>query len=821
MSKPTTESLNIQNPYGYFDAANREYVITRPDTPTPWINYLGEGRYGGIISNTAGGYSFDRDPRNRRVTRYRYNGIPVDQPGRYIYLRDQDSGEYWSPTWQPVVGRHLEAYECRHGAAYTRISSTYRGIAASLLYFVPPDSPLPLGDPASATPRGAGGAGVREAPCEVWVLRVKNLGDEPRRLRSFSYAEFSFYDAVIDQQNLDWGMHIVHSRQAEGTIYVSTLFRPTVSFFSSNVAIAGFDGDREIFIGRYRDLANPEVVETGLPCNSESPRGNSIGSLCHDLTLAPGEEKELIYIMGAADDPAAIAPALARYRDPGNVQAAFQALRADWDAYLSRFTVATPDAEMNAMLNFWNQVQCRTTLYWSRFVSAYESGLGRGMGTRDTAQDTLGTMHAVPGHARDMLTQIWHLQFQDGHAWHQFYPLTGEGGPGLAAEFPDWPQWFCDDHLWLIIGVCAYLRETGDFGYLEQRVSYWDGGDDTIWGHMLRAVDFTLAHRGPHGLPRLGFSDWDDTMNLDHGSGKAESVWCGQQFCRAMLDLAELCDYLQKVEDAARFRALHREMADIINRTSWDGAWYARAYDDDGRPLGVQSERLHRIALNTQTWAVIGQIGADDRARQAMESAHAKLNTPFGVALLWPAYNGAEERVRGTTTYPPGAKENGGIFCHANAWVIVAAAMLGWGDRAYQYYRQILPLARTDADHFGVEPYVYCQNICGPEHPQFGHGRNAWLTGTAAWTYHAGTQHILGIAPTYTGLRINPCIPGQWDGFQATRHFRNAVYRIEVHNPDHVCQGIKSVKVDGQEIEGDIVPILGDGQIHLVQVIMG
>ncbi len=795
MSRPRADAIpksKIENPYGYFDEANGEYVITRPDTPTPWINYLGEGRYGGIISNTAGGYSFDRDPRNRRVTRYRYNAVPVDQPGRYIYLRDQESGEYWSPTWQPVVGCRLEAYECRHGLAYTRIRSTYREIAASVLYFVPPDDP--------SLSRGSG---VR-APCEVWVLRVKNLSDQVRRLRSFSYVELSFYDAVIDQQNLDWGMHIVHSRQEDGAIYVSTQFRPTTSFFSSNAAIAGFDSDRETFMGRYRDLANPEVVETGQPRNSQAPRGNNIGSLCHELTLAPGEEKEIIYILGVTDDREAIIPVLTRYRDPHHVQAAFQALRADWDAYLSRFTVETPDAEMNAMLNFWNQVQCRTTLYWSRFVSAYETGLGRGMGTRDTAQDTLGTMHAVPAHARDMLTRIWRLQFQDGHTWHQFYPLTGEGGPGLAGEFPEWPQWFCDDHLWLIIGVCAYLRETGDFSYLEQRIPYRDGGDDTVWDHMLRAVEFTLAHRGPRGLPRLGFSDWDDTMNLDHGSGKAESVWCGQQFCRAMLDLADLCDYLGKKDDAVRFRALHQEMADIVNRTAWDGAWYARAYDDDGQPVGVQSEQYHKIGLNTQTWAVIGEIGGGDRARRAMESAHEKLNTPFGMALLWPAYDGFDERVRGTTTYPPGAKENGGIFCHAHAWAIIAAAMLGWGDRAYQYYRQILPLARTDADTFAVEPYVYCQNICGPEHPQFGRGRNAWLTGTAAWTYVAGTQWILGIRPTFTGLQIAPVIPADWPGFKATRVFRGVTYHISVERAGK--GNTVSLTVDGQPVAGSIVP---------------
>jgi len=818
---PIDETHPIANPYGYFDAANREYVITRPDTPTPWMNYLGEGRYGGIISNTAGGYSFDRDPRTRRVTRYRYNSIPADQPGRYVYLRDQETGEYWSPTWQPVVSRQLDAYECRHGAAYTRIQSTYLGIAASLLYFVPPGE-----------------------ACEVWVLSVKNVSDRPRRLRSFSYAEFGYYDALIDQQNLDWGMHIVHSRYADGTITTSTQFRPTLTFFSSNVIPAGFDTDREVFIGRCRDLANPIVVETGEPRQSEAPRGNNVGSLCHDLALAPGEEQEIIYVLGVTDDPGTVAPLLARYGQPRQVQVAFEALRADWDTYLSHFTVETPDAEMNAMLNFWNPVQCRATLYWSRFVSAYETGLGRGMGTRDSAQDTLATVQAAPARAREMLDVLWHLQFQGGHTWHQVFPLTGEGGPGLAGEFPDWPQWFSDDHLWLVLAVCAYLRETGDFAYLDHRVPYWDsedapaGGDtiwdyvlrvrgvsrlhpleqpaggDTIWDHVLRAVDFTLAHRGPQGLPRLGFSDWDDTMNLDHGSGKAESVWCAQQFCRAMLDLADLCDYLGKGDNAARFRALHREMADTVNRVAWDGAWYARAYDDDGLPVGVRGETYHQIGLNPQTWAVIGEIETGDRLHRAMESAHEKLDTPCGMTLMTPPYDRSDLRVRGTTTYPPGAKENGGIFCHAHAWAVVAAARLGWGKRAYQYYRQILPLARTDADRYAAEPYVYCGNICGPTHPQYGYGRNAWLSGTASWMYVAGTQWILGIRPTFTGLQVAPVIPGDWPGFRAARLFRGVTYRIAVERsgPGNAV----SLTVDGRSVEGTIVPFPPAGQTEVV-----
>ncbi|MBN1960150.1 MAG: glycosyl transferase family 36 [Deltaproteobacteria bacterium] len=780
-------SSRIENAYGYYDAPNREFVITRPDTPTPWINYLGEGQYGGIISNTAGGYSFDRDPRNRRVTRYRYNGIPVDQPGRYIYLRDQETGEFWSPTWQPIPQRQLEDYECRHGTTYTRIQSQYKGINASVLYFVPLTSK------------------DETCPCELWVLKVKNNSDKKRILRSFSYAEFSFRDAMSDMNNLDWAAHIQFSRYQDSIQYVGTKFNPTTSFMACNVTSIGHDSDREEFIGRYRDLANPVVVESGEPLNTVAPRGNNIGSFCHELVLEPGAETEIIFMLGITKEAEHVPEVVAKYKNSAAVKKAFETLKADWAEYLSKFSVDTPDPETNAMLNFWNQVQCRTTLYWSRFISAYETGLGRGMGTRDTGQDTLGTMHTVPEHARDMLTRIWRLQFQDGHTWHQFYPLTGEGGPGLAAEYPDFPQWFSDDHLWLIISVCAYLRETGDFDYLQQRVSYWDGEEETIWEHMLRGIKFTLEHRGPSGLPRIGFSDWDDTLNIDFGSGKAESVWVGMQFCRALLDLAELSDHIGKQEDAIRFRNFKAEMAEVINKVAWDGEWYARAYDNEGQPIGVASETHHKINLIPQAWSVIGEVAPIERAEKAMSSLHERLNTKFGVSLMWPAYNGGSKRVRGTTTYVPGAKENGGIFCHANSWVIVAAALLGQNDRAYNYYRQVLPLARKDCDHFLVEPYVYCQNICGPEHPKFGMGRNAWLTGTAAWTFVAGTQYVLGLRPTYDGLQIAPAIPTNWPGFTAKRVFRGTTYNIKVQRegPGHNV----SLIVDGQPVKGNIAPL--------------
>jgi cellobiose phosphorylase len=785
--KRKTPSLHSQNPYGYYDPAAREYVITKPDTPTPWINYLGEGRYGGIISNTAGGFSFDRDPRNRRVTRYRYNGIPADQPGRYIYLRDQASGEFWSPTVQPVPSRKLQSYECRHGAGYTRIASAYKGISAGILYFVPPCSP------------------EESCPCELWVLTLRNTTRRRRSLRTFSYAEYSFWDAVTDQQNVDWGQQIFYSTHARGILRAQTKFRKAVTWTASSLRPSGFDTDREEFVGRMRDLSCPQAVAEGKSRDSLAPRGNNIGSLSHLVTLRPGEEKTIVYLLGVTDEPERIPAVVRRFSRPREVDSAFAALGRDWDGYLSSFSVETPDAETNAMLNVWNPIQCRANLYWSRFVSAYDTGLGRGLGTRDTAQDTLGVTHSLPRQARAMLTMIWKLQFRDGHTWHQVFPLTGEGGPGLAGEYPGRPQWFSDDHLWLIVATCAYLRETADFGYLRQPVAYYDGGRDLVWDHMLRAVRFTLAHRGPHRLPRLGFADWNDTMNLDHGSGKAESVFAAGLFCRAMLDLADLSRHLGKDSDAARFERHQREMAAAVQKHCWDGAWFARAFDDRGAPVGVASEQFQRISLNAQSWAVLGEIGRRERLEAAMASAHEQLNTPFGLRLMRPPYDGRQDRVGGTTTYPPGVKENGGIFCHANTWAIIAAAMLGRGDRAYQYYRQILPLARRDVDTLLTEPYVYCQNLAAPEHKHYGRGRTSWLTGTASYTYVAGTQWILGIRPTFAGLRISPVIPEKWKGFTAVRAFRGSTYRIAARR---VGKGNRvELEAGGRKLAGDVVPL--------------
>ncbi len=808
------------NSYGYHDPDTREYVITRPDTPAPWINYLGQGRYGGIISNTAGGFSFDRDPRDRRVSRYRYNSLPPDQPGRYVYLRRRETGEYWGATWQPVRAA-LDSYECRHGAGYTKITTQRNGTWSEIVYFVPPTPPE---DP---------------CPAELWVLRLANRSEEVQEIQVFSYVELSFTDAFSDLHNLDWSQHILSSRYDEDrqAIVTGTRFSPTVQFFASDRPPLGYDSDREAFVGPYRGLEAPAAVVAGAPMRSQAPRGNNIGSLYHEFSLEPGEEVRIVYVLGITDTPAAIGAVIERYRDPAQVELALAALRSDWTDYFAAFSAETPDADTNAMLNCWSPLQCRTTLYWSRFVSGYETGLGRGVGTRDTAQDTLGIVHAAPSEVASRLERLWGVQFEDGHTWHQFLPLSGRGGPGLAAERPAWPQWFSDDHLWLVIAACAYLKETGDYEYLTRRVPYAEeepGGllvrdatgarsgqsDDTIWGHLMAALGFTLSHRGPHGLPRSGFSDWDDTLNVDHGSGQAESVWCAMQLCRALLDLAELSDHLGRPKEAARFRTVHGETAQAVNDCAWDGSWYARCFDDEGKPIGVSSETRHRINLIPQSWCVIGEVAPLERAKLAMASAHERLGTPYGPRLMWPPYDGGDPRVNGTSTFPPGAKENGGIFCHAAAWSVVAAAKLGDGDRAYEYYRQLLPLSRLDVERSAVEPYVYCQNICGPAHPQYGLGRNAWLTGAASWMYVAVTQWILGIRPTHDGLRIAPAIPSTWPGYSARRMFRGTWYDITVMRQGPGSE--VSLTVDGKAVPGDVVPLAPPGTPQVaVLVVLG
>lgn len=782
--------------YGYFDEGAREYVVTRPDTPTPWINYIGSGKYGGIVSNTGGGYSFHKDPQNRRITRYRYNSIPMDRPGRYIYIKDAETGEYWNPGFQPS-GAKLDSYCCRHGMGYTVLEGEHKGITASLTYFVPDDRDF-----------------------EIWLLKAENTLKVSKKLKIFSYAEFCFWDAILDQQNVDWAQQINQGRYSNGIItWYPHYIDNNASFFATSGEVSSFDTNLETFIGKYHSEANPIAVEQGACSNSISYRTNGVGAFCNEMELKGGEAKELVFILGYTEHKEDIAKDIKAYLNPAEAHAALDRLNKHWTDFTGKLQVETPDHDMNLFVNMWNQYQCKTTFNWSRFVSLYQLGLGRGMGIRDSAQDTLGVMHTIPEEARELIVKLLQCQYTDGRAYHLFFPLTGEGGVGDAPvkKF----DWYSDDHLWLILAVNAYVKETGDFSFLEKTVLYNDKKTGaTVWEHLDKALEFTDFYKGPHKIALAGRADWNDTLNLDTGKGVAESVFTSMLFCRAALEMIEMSRYLGRKEDEAKYNAMFSSMKDAVNESCWDGEWYKRAFDDESLPLGSKENEFGKIFINSQSWAVMGGVSDAERSRKCLDSVNKHLNTKYGIVSMYPAYTHNDPKKGGITTYPPGAKENGGIFCHTNPWVMVAEAAMGNGDRAFEYYKQILPARRNnDADHYEVEPYVYPQNILGKEHPQFGIARNSWLSGTAAWNMVASSHYILGIRPGYDCLTVEPCIPADWEGFRAMRKFRGAEYRIEVRNPKHVSSGVKKITLNGAVV--DSIPVQPAGSRCEIVVELG
>ena len=785
-----------QGKYGYFDIENREYVITDPQTPTPWINYLGDGGYGGIISNTGGGYSFDSDPRAKRVLRYRYNAIPEDQPGRYIYLRDDDSGKFWSATWQPVKAEY-DMYQCRHGLGYTEILQNNQGISSHIRYFVP-----------------------RGKKWEIWRLKLHNPSDRPRQLSVFTYAEFSFFDAVKDQQNVDWVQQIGQGEYEANFIFWNAFMKTwDYTFMAASLPPDSFDTSRDSFVGRYHDLNRPLAVESGRCSGSIAHRGNGVGAFCHRIHLAPGAATELIYCLGVTPSKEAIRSEVEPLLNSHTIQELFTELKGNWRNYLDSFQVETPDPDLNLMLNTWNPYQCKTTFNWSRFVSLYQLGVDRGMGLRDSAQDILGVLHAVPEQAKQLLIMLCQCQFADGHAYHLFYPLTGEGSMGEAQGGKY--NWYSDDHLWLIEATVAYLKETGSFELLQESITYAEKDrQGTIWEHLVRSIDFTCGHLGEHGIPLNGFADWNDALNLDRGKGKAESVWTGMLFCRELGLMAELAAYLGKNSDAAKFEQLRDQTKEAINRHAWDGEWYLQAFDDDGMKVGSHaSPNEEQIYLNPQSWAVLSGVAPGERARLALTKAEEFLGTDMGLVLLFPAYKAFRSDRGGVTTYPPGAKENAGIFVHTNPWFIIAQMLVGENDSAYNNYRKILPVLKNAIpDRHQVEPYVYCQNILGKEHPGFGMGRNSWLTGTAAWAYLAGTQYLLGIRPQYDGLMVDPHLPKGWSECTVWRRFRGAELEIRYTlSQQSACRWY----LDGEPLEKPgFIPIerLKNGGRHQIEV---
>ena len=783
--------------YGYFSQDNKEYVIVRPDTPTPWINYLSNNEYCAIISNTAGGHSFHKDPLYRRILRYRYNNLPADRPGRYLYIRDNKTGKYWSPTWQPVLEK-LSAYECRHGLGYTKISSSHSDIKAEITYFVPVDDNL-----------------------EIWMLTLKNASSEAKELSVFSYAEFCLWQALNDLTDLQCSQGLGVAKYEDDAIFYSFFDVSTgYAFFASSGTVTGYDCNREKFIGPYRGESNPIAVEKGKCFDSEAQGGNPIAATSNSVKLGPGEAETIIFILGVVEKKSDAKKYIQKFKKKSNVDAEFQRLKEHWNTYLVNLSVNTPDEEFNTMINVWNQYQCKTTFDWSRYVSFYETGIGRGMGFRDSNQDTLGVVHALQKKVRQRILELAKNQFIDGHVYHLYYPLTGEGGwPPYAKEQM---KFFSDDHLWLILSTCEYIKETGDMSILDENVKFVEGSSASLYEHLKRSIDFTLNNMGKHDLPLLGTADWNDPQSLPGPNNAAESVWTAMLFHKVLLELAELCRECKREKDAQKFAALADKTKSHVNETAWDGDWYVRAYDDLGNPVGSSKRKEGKIYVNTQSWAVISQIAPKERGIQCMNSVKKHLNTEYGIMLLAPAYSRYYPEIGALTSYAPGLKENASIWSHANAWAILAECMLGRGDQAHEYYKKLAPPTKNRiAEIHQAEPYVYAQTIAGRDHPNFGLARQSWLTGTAAWMMKVATNWILGIRPQYHGLLVDPCIPTSWDNFMVTRHFRNAIYEIKVENPDHVSKGIKDVTVDGKKLKTSLLPSFADGKKHTVKITMG
>ncbi len=793
--------------FGYFDDENREYVITTPRTPLPWINYLGNEDFFSIISNTSGGYSFYKDAKLLRLTRYRYNTVPFDNNGHYFYIKDGDT--IWNPAWQPTR-TELDSYECRHGLGYSRFLASKNQISSELLTFVP------MGD-----------------TCEIQQLRLTNHADQTKELSLFSYVEWCLWNALDDMTNYQRNLSTGEVEVIGSTIYHKTEYRERrnhYAIYSVNAEISGFDTSREDFLGSYNGPDRPEAVVSGACKNSIASGWYPIASHQLNISLKPGESKSFIFVLGYCENadsekweaPNVInkAPAdnmLRRYQTDQDVAAAFEELKCYWSRLLSTFTVETGDERVNRMVNIWNQYQCMVTFNMSRSASYFESGIGRGMGFRDSSQDLLGFVHLIPDRARQRILDIAATQFEDGSAYHQYQPLTKTGNSDIGSGFND-------DPLWLIAGTSAYIRETGDLSILDEQVAY--NNDMTkatsLFEHLTRSFRYTVTHKGPHGLPLIGRADWNDCLNLNCFSEHpgesfqtfgpsegpvAESVFIAGMFVKYGREYADLAAAIGKSEEAEEALRETAAMETAVLTSGWDGKWFIRAYDANGGKVGSHECEEGKIYIEPQGFCVFAGIGAETgEAETALRSVEEYLDSEYGIMILQPAYTHYHVELGEISSYPPGYKENAGIFCHNNPWVSIAETTLGHGDRAFEVYRKTCPAFLQDQSEIHkTEPYVYSQMVGGKDAKFFGQGKNSWLTGTAAWTFADISQYILGVYPALNGLQINPCIPHDFGDFRIHRHFRGADYEIEVHTNGHE-KGVQKLIVNGSTLNDNLIP---------------
>ena len=826
------------NTFGHFDDQHREYVITNPATPFPWINYLGNEDFFGLISNTAGGYDFYKDAKFRRITRYRYNGVPMDAGGRYFYIKDGET--VWNPGWKPCK-TPLDSYECRHGMNYTRITGSKNGVEASVLFFVP-----------------------LHTWAEVQKLTLKNNSKEVKTLKLFSFAEWCLWNAATDMENFqrNWSTGEVEIENGS-TIYHKTEYKERRNHYAyyalTNAKADGYDTDRETFIGLYNDFSNPQCVMAGKPANSLAHGWSPIASHYKEVTLQPGEQKDFIFVLGyveneqeekfcqediarkqrgelisSQDSDVTLVnkkkahAIIERFATVEAVDAAFQELNSLWDGLLSKFTVKSDDERMNRMVNIWNQYQCMITFCFSRSASFFESGVGRGMGFRDSNQDLVGFVHQIPSRARQRIIDIASTQFPDGGCYHQYQPLTKRGNNDIGGGFND-------DPCWLIFGTVAYIKETGDFSILDEQVP-WDnvaGSEVSLMEHLRTSFNHVVENLGPHLLPLIGRADWNDCLNLNCFSwdpnesfqttenktegSQAESlmiaglfVFCGRQY-------VELCQHLGQQAEADRAQKCIDNMIEAVRRHGWDGEWYLRAYDYFGHKIGSNENEEGKIFIESQGWCTMAGIGLEEGlVDKALDSCKKYLDSPHGMVLNNPAYTTYHVEMGEISSYPAGYKENAGIFCHNNPWVIIGDTVAGRGNDAWELFQKICPMYLTDQTLHKVEPYVNCQMVAGKDAARPGEGKNSWLTGTAAWMWYTVSQYLLGIKPTYDGLEIDPCLSTDVKEYTVRRTLRDAVFTIHVHNPEGRQKGVRRLVLDGAPVSGNVVPAT-PGQ-HVVEV---
>lgn len=787
--------------YGHFSDDGTEYVITTPSTPRPWINYLTNGRYCGLISQSAGGYGFLESSGYNRLTRGNsQDAIIADEPGRYLYFYDHDTKQSWRQNGHPG-GTPPDFWETRHGMGYTVLHITIHGIESEITYFCPLDDDL-----------------------EVWLIKLTNRGSEARDLSAFGTVEWSVGNYIADQLEAEFSKlfnvatyenQMVFATKRLWDIQLPGGIRPNATwgryaFLGSSLPVEGYDCFREDFLGMYRVGEFPIAVEQGRCRNTSGMGRDAIAALQHRIKLEPGKSIEFVMMVGATRTKEEARALRDKYADIPTTHMELGRLHDYWEEYLAQITVDTPDPDFNLSVNIWNKYQAWVLSFWARMDSYYIGG-GSIIGFRDSCQDVLGVLPQRQEWARKRILYIATHQFSDGSTLHNWDPIT-DYGPKTGHS---------DDPLWLVMVTVEYLKETGDWSILDEAVEYMEKGEGTLYEHLRQGMQYTRNRRSQRGLPLLGAADWNDGLDHAGDEGRGESVMVAEHLAWMLQEMAHVARHYG--DTRLEREHLHRfdEMKEAINDLAWDGKWYIRGTLDDGTAFGSKDNAEGKIYLNAQSWAVMSGV-ADGRASECMDAVAANLNTAYGPALFLPAYNEPNPKIGIITRFCPGTKENGTIFNHPVCWAVIAECILGRGDAAFNYWRETSFLVRgKDPDHYKAEPYVYAEYIYGPDHPAFGQGEFTWTTGTAPWMMRASLDWICGVRPEHEGLRIDPCIPTAWGGFKVRRPFRGAVYEIEVENPDHISKGVQQVIVDGQPAQGNLLPIFGDGETHQVRVRMG